>query len=105
MHYPEMWGYLQFSDIIAGEGKASFVPDPDSGLKWELRTLYYAQRAYATANGHFSNDPEILKSLGFESSMTLPEIILTHSGYEASALSDATGKLWIINDKGRIFYK
>jgi len=106
MHYPEMWGYLQFSEIKAGEGEARFIADPDSNLKWQLRTLYYAQRAFAARNGYYSDDAEVLGSMGLEAPEDFaPEIIITHSGYEASARSIATGRIWIINNWGRIYYK
>jgi hypothetical protein len=46
MHMPEMWGYLQFSGLVAGSGTEEFRPDPDLPVKWALRKVYYYQTAY-----------------------------------------------------------
>lgn len=102
MHYPEMWGYLQFSETRAGEGEALFVTDPDSELKWILRTLYYAQTVYATKNGFYSDNTDSLKSVGLEAGSTDPEIILTYTGYEASLMSAKTGNRWVIDESGKL---
>ncbi|MBX2843176.1 MAG: carbohydrate-binding family 9-like protein [Flammeovirgaceae bacterium] len=46
MHKPEMWGYVQFSEIPVGEGEEDFIVKEDEKVKWELRQLYYLQKAY-----------------------------------------------------------
>jgi len=56
MHYPEMWGIIQFSANTAGTGPVTgpgidngsdgFVPDPKDQAKWALRKLYYSERSY-----------------------------------------------------------
>ncbi|MFZ2287724.1 MAG: carbohydrate-binding family 9-like protein [Bacteroidales bacterium] len=51
IHYPEMWGFVQFSEGDGSGGPAEFIMDPDEMIKWDLRKLYYAQRAYAEENG------------------------------------------------------
>ena len=56
MHYPEMWGFLQFSDKIAGEGSDDFVWNPLETVKWDLRLIYYAERQYSYSHGRFSDD-------------------------------------------------
>ena len=43
MHYPEMWGYVQFSTKAVGE-KQKFMLDRSENAKWALRQVYYAQR-------------------------------------------------------------
>ena len=55
MHMPEMWGYLQFSSIIAGTGTESFVPDKDLDKKWALRMVYYAENMYYIKNNTYSS--------------------------------------------------
>jgi hypothetical protein len=46
MHYPEMWGYVQFSNKAVGSSNVLFVPKPEEQAKWALRKLYYSQRNY-----------------------------------------------------------
>ena len=58
MHMPEMWGYVQFTNVHSGEGTVSFVEDPDEQIKWALWQLYFQQQAYYEKSGHFSSDPD-----------------------------------------------
>lgn len=62
-HYPEMWGFVQFSDRVAGQGTEAFVPRVVDGEKWMLRVLYYRERAFHAAHGYFTDD---LAKLGLE---------------------------------------
>lgn len=103
MHYPEMWGYLQFSEITAGEGLAEFMPDQDEQLKWNLRTLYYAQRNYANENGNYTSDTQKLYEYGYEKSEYKPCLIVKPFGYEAFILSDISKLYWSIDNYGKIF--
>ncbi len=100
IHYPEMWGFVQFS---AGDGAGvpvEFVMDPDEGIKWELRQLYYAQRAYSDEHRQYSAKAGSLGSYGYTPGAAVPVIVLTLSGYEAS-LPDASGEgLICINHQG-----
>lgn len=61
MHYPEMWGFVQFSDKVVGTGKDEFIWNPLEGAKWALRQLYYRQREYQEKNGTWSDDIAALK--------------------------------------------
>ncbi len=54
MHYPEMWGFVQFSDKIAGEGKAEFQFPPEEQAKWQLRQVYYQERNYFEQFGEYT---------------------------------------------------
>ena len=54
MHYPEMWGLVQFSLVLAGEKEAPFEPPDDLGARWALRQLYYAEREFQAAHGRFT---------------------------------------------------
>jgi hypothetical protein len=55
MHMPEMWGYLQFSEIPAGGGTQDFIPDPDLALRWALWKIYYAESDYYAKNGKYTS--------------------------------------------------
>ncbi|HUX96236.1 MAG TPA: carbohydrate-binding family 9-like protein [Bacteroidales bacterium] len=84
MHMPEMWGYLQFSGIMAGEGTEEFRPDPEFSLKWALRLIYYAENDYYSKNGKFS---ESLGDLGltikdFPEGFSEPVIQTTRTTFE-----------------------
>jgi hypothetical protein len=61
MHYPEMWGFLQFSSLVAGQGTDVFVPRFVDGQKWMLRVLYYRERAFHAAHGYFTDDLDKLR--------------------------------------------
>jgi hypothetical protein len=54
MHFPEMWGFVQFSDIPAGSGETEFVWKSAEDYKWLLRKLYYRQIEYRNEQGHFA---------------------------------------------------
>ncbi|NOY60439.1 MAG: hypothetical protein GXO75_16125, partial [Calditrichaeota bacterium] len=51
MHYPEMWGFVQFSDKTAGSGRDEFVYQKEEDVKWALRRVYYRQKAFQQKNG------------------------------------------------------
>jgi hypothetical protein len=101
MHYPEMWGYVQFSQEIVGSKKASFVEKSEETAKWFLRQIYYRERNYIAKNETYTND---LKKLEIEvypipGYIMLPVIECTTHMFEASLQSvDGTLKIYIRND-------
>jgi len=105
MHYPERWGYLQFSGIEAGKGKAGFEKDADEDLKWNLRTLYYAQKNHAAEKGSYTSDIDKLVEYGYQKKAYRPCIILKPFGYEAYQLSESSLYLWTIDNSGKIYSK
>ena len=56
MHYPEMWGFVQFSEFVAGTTRDRLRPDPEEEVRWALRRLYYEQREYYERHGCFASD-------------------------------------------------
>ncbi len=106
MHYPELWGIVQFSTSDVGGDDVEYVPDPELEPSWLLRRLYYAQRSFHAANGRFfagfSECPgwsELRDE--FNARYGEPEIRCTDSGFEATlefkgnALHiDEVGRLW-----------
>jgi len=105
MHCPEKWGYLQFSDRVAGTGITTFLPNPAEVVKDELRNLYYAQGKYKSEYQKFAEsmnklsnvDPGLLK-LKFN-----PVIRITPKGYEITAKLDNAFQTWHINESGRVW--
>lgn len=84
MHYPEMWGNLQFSYKVIGYGKDEVLPNALDPIRWELRKIYYAQKTYYMNNGHFTND---LEELNLELSDNLKiKVQATTNLYEASTV-------------------
>jgi hypothetical protein len=55
IHYPEMWGYLQYSDRNVGEGSDEFVVRPEEAAEWALRQVYYAEKTYFLNHGAYSD--------------------------------------------------
>lgn len=60
MHMPERWGFVQFSDAVAGTRAVSFADDPNERVKWALRRLYYRQRQHLAAHGRYAPSLESL---------------------------------------------
>lgn len=61
MHFPEQWGYVQFSTQTVGKGPARFVAAPEVEAKRVLREIYYRQRQIFKSEGRYVAD---LDSLG-----------------------------------------
>ena len=93
MHYPEMWGFIQFSSKIAGTGKEDFVIKPREKAKWALRNIYYAEHAYNLKNNEYSND---IKKLGLENykieGYTWPPEIQATKGLFKATIKSNDGK-------------
>jgi len=90
MHYPEMWGYVQFSNKIVGSDKITFIKKNEEDAKWFLRQIYYGQRKYFSENQSFTPD---VKKLNLElnpvQGFKMPPVIeCTSSTYIASLISD-----------------
>lgn len=105
MHYPEMWGYVQFSDRVAGEGRDEFHRDPDEDVKWALRQVYYRQQNHWRAHGTFSDDPATLEleSVEVEGIDFDPAIRTTITQFEAVSTGIDGERIWHINQDGRIW--
>lgn len=103
IHMPEYWGYVQFTQQVAGEKEVDFIWNPEEEVKWMLRQLYYRQREYIQAFGHFASNladlkPEEifpddkLKQLTVETTSSLYEITLTDEDISWHIRQD--GKVW-----------
>ena len=101
MHLPEMWGFVQFSDIPSGEGKTSFKWNRDEEVKWALRQVYYAQRRYVSSNRRYASDINQLADIEKVPGSFDVKIYTTPEMYEAVIQSPFSGKNWHINQEGR----
>lgn len=101
MHYPEMWGFIQFSEQIVGEGEDQFAFNPVENVKWLLRQVYYQQLGKYTDDVSKLNLNR-LKAEGYEFP---PIIIITPMLFEASFIqADGRQRISIVQD-GRIIMK
>jgi len=107
IHMPEMWGYLQFSSIVAGGGTEAFVPDKDFDLKWALRLVYYAEYEYFGKHETYSSKlSEIgLSESDFPKNLSLPVISATRTTFECSVPDSKQKQGWIIYQDGKIIYQ
>ena len=85
MHYPEMWGYVQFSDVAPGAGETAYVPDTANAARFALMELYYRERTFFGNNGAFTDDPEALGLGDAPDGVSWPpDIFVSPSAFEAS---------------------
>ena len=104
MHYPEMWGFVRFSNKAAGEKKTDFRLDDLEYAKWALRRVYYQQKKYEEAHCGFTRS---VSELGLETNEVPgfewpPSIILTTTGYEACLTSCDNLRKVIIREDGQV---
>jgi hypothetical protein len=87
MHRPEKWGYVQFAETVAGRGKQAFRKRPNERVKNALRELYYRQRRFREANGHYARRLREIEAseIAVEGTNFAPNVVNTGSGYVLSA--------------------
>jgi hypothetical protein len=105
MHYPEMWGYVQFSLKTVGTEKVDFIERNEESAKWFLRQVYYKQRNYFASHGTFT---ESIEKLGLESQrvpgFVMPPVIeTTTTMFEASIQSDDGSTKIYIQQNGLVW--
>lgn len=105
MHYPELWGLVQFSEQVAGSGTENFVVLPEEQAKWALRQVYYRERNYFLQQKQFTDD---LAKLGIKIAQVEgyawpPAIQPTWNLFEARLKSQDGRHFWHINQEGRVW--
>lgn len=83
IHYPEMWGYVQFSGKRAGEGRENFELTLEQDASWILRQIYYKQRDFYSRQGRYA---ESVEELGLKEQRL--------EGYPWPPLIRTTWELW-----------
>jgi hypothetical protein len=79
MHWPELWGYLQFTNGKAAECR--FRPDPTLPARSALMKIYYAQRDFYKKTGRWGGT---LEAIGLDSLVRTPTpatLTQTDEGY------------------------
>lgn len=97
MHYPELWGYVFFTDG-ADEGLPA-IPE-DEVRKWQLRKVYYCERRYFSEHGAFTTD------VGKELKHELPEgfkVETTSRTFLASLPSSDGERRIYIQEDGKVW--
>jgi len=105
MHYPEMWGIVEFADRGPGErgsGRAE-IRDEDE-VRWLLRLVYYRQQAQHARHGRYTDD---LPALGLDRAPPPgrpwpPAITVTPNGYVASLSAPPLPRRLIITQDGAV---
>ncbi|MBN2356181.1 carbohydrate-binding family 9-like protein [candidate division KSB1 bacterium] len=105
MHYPEMWGYVQFSQKTTASQTEVFSYDPDEEVKWQLRRIYYGQRSYHRSHAGYSEqlndlpvEIEVVEGFAWPS-----KIFTTPLLFEARLESSDRSRSWHINQDGRVW--
>lgn len=103
MHKPEYWGILQFSGIAAGEGKESYVKDPDFETKVMLRWLFDEQYRYMRKHKQFAQSAE---ELGIDTKLLNNKTILfdaTNRRFTLQCAAEEKGMFWFIREDSKIW--
>jgi len=107
IHYPEMWGFVQFSSKLPGKGKEKFDWRADEKVKWALRKIYYAERARYFETSAFGAD---LGSLGLKADASLrvkgwsyPPVIQTTASLFEAVYAAKSGETWHIRQDGLLW--
>lgn len=107
IHYPEMWGYVQFSDKKAGGGSDKFIDRPEEKVKWALRKIYYRERALYEKRGAFSDE---LSALGLKNARELkikdwlyPPVVQTTNSLFEAVYANKAGVSWHIRQDGLVW--
>ncbi len=104
MHYPEMWGVVQFSDHPVGTTIDDYLPAADSAARRTLCRIYYEQRDWHARHGAYTDD---LAALGMVDAGPSgyhwpPQLTVTPNLFEVS-LTSLGGTIIRISQDGHIW--
>jgi hypothetical protein len=103
MHFPERWGYLQFSKKTSGEAPTAFVLPYSEKQKQYLWLVYYKQKDYYQKNGKYAAslaDIGIAPDPGIEGQANKLSMEATTRQFMATIVNGTNA--WSINDEGLI---
>ena len=105
MHYPEMWGFVQFSENDVQQAGDQFAFQQEEYTKWVLRQIYYKQRAYKQQHGIFADNLATLKAdtIEYNEQAYFPYLEVTASMFEAYCTNPTTDVVWHINQEGKVW--
>ncbi|MBB4802184.1 hypothetical protein HNP37_002257 [Flavobacterium nitrogenifigens] len=101
MHEPEKWAYVYFS---SKESEDTFTISQDEKVKWELYTLFRAQKRYFDKNKSWAKSMQSISSKNIVvDGKTLKPILENHlTGFNISVKSPFSNKTLIIKEDGKI---
>jgi len=103
MHYPEMWGIVQFTQTVVGSEAVPFVEDIYEPIRWALRLVYYAETDYRTEHGRFTSDwSDLGLDVSLENCTWPPLIEATSNQFEAMTSSNDGIVDFYITQDGRL---
>jgi hypothetical protein len=102
IHYPEMWGFVQFSGKIAGTGKEKFVFNPDENVKWMLRQIYYHEKIYYDKHSRFTTSFKEMGMKPLKIKGYLPPVVqCTQDLFEVTIYKEDKTSSWHIIQDGK----
>ena len=103
MHYPEMWGYVQFSENKVGSSKVKFQWNEIEDSKWYFRQLYYSQKIFHDVNKIWNSSlPQLNMPVPQNRNFKeIPQITITKRGYEIFGFHNS-GNIITISEDGLI---
>jgi hypothetical protein len=105
MHYPEMWGYVQFSKKYVGDGTDIFESQPAEQARWAMRQLYYKQRTHNMQYGRYTDDVSRLdlENINLPGYSWPPRITVATTIFEAYIEKQDDGSRIYITQDGRVW--
>lgn len=105
MHYPERWGFVQFSERAVGAGVDSVRVPAHENAKQALRQLYYKQRTFFNQHQIFADNVVALglQDVRVEGYRWPPEMKTTWNMFEARLPSVDGKEVWRINHEGLVW--
>jgi hypothetical protein len=101
-HAPEYWGYVQFTEAIAGSGTVAFSPNPDEEIRNNLRNIYYRQKEYFRKNKVYATTLADLRAGDLIPNSGNLKLYNTPSFYEVVYPHD--NKEWHLSQDGLIYF-
>jgi hypothetical protein len=107
IHYPEMWGYVQFTATEAGKAREYCDEDKEAGVKWALRKIYYRERKLYVEQGKWGEKLEDL-NLAKDKQLKVagynyPPVIMTTENLFEAIYTGKDGHKWHIRQDGLIW--
>ncbi len=105
LHYPEMWGFIQFSNIVAGTGTEAFHWQRHEFIKERLREIYYLEKRYHFEHRSYTNSYSALRGKrgGGNVSHAALHIHATEWTFLATLPSVRGRGVWLINQDGKVW--
>ena len=104
MHMPEMWGFVQFSDLNGSE-KEIFIQNKEEEIKWNLWNMYWQMKSYFKKNGKYTSDLSAFTIPKSNHCKFEPKIYTTPNYFEIQCPSCKGQGNWLIQKNGKVIFK